>query len=99
MNEMNHNLKLEPGEQELLESYERDEWQSVTRLQEKLRQYQSYATSIFESMGLVSIALPPEDLNALREKAAAMGISYQTLIANILHQYVTGGIVEKLRSH
>jgi len=99
MNEMNHNLKLEPGEQELLESYERDEWQSVTRLQEKLRQYQSYATSIFESMGLVSIALPPEDLKALREKAAAMGISYQTLIANILHQYVTGGIVEKLRSH
>jgi predicted DNA binding CopG/RHH family protein len=49
-------------------------------------------------MGLVSIALPQEDLKAIREKAAAAGMSYQTLIANVIHQYVTGSLVEKPRS-
>jgi len=95
---MNHNLKLEPEEQELLDSYERDEWRSVDKFQERLRQYQSYAIATFETIGLVSIILPQEDIKAIREKAAATGISYQTLIANIVHQYVTGDLVEKPRS-
>ena len=95
---MNHNLKLEPEEQELLDSFERDEWRSVDKLQERLRQYQAYATAVFETMGLVSIALPREDIKAIREKAAATEMSYQTLIANVVHQYVTGTLVEKPRS-
>lgn len=94
---MNHNLKLEPEEQELLDSYERDEWQSIATFPEKLRQYQAYAMATFEAVGLVSIPLPQEDVRAIREKAAAVGMSYQTLIANILHQYVTGNLVEKSR--
>jgi len=95
---MSHNWQLEPEEQELLDSYERDEWQSVDKLQERLRQYQAYAIAALEAMGLVSIALPQEDVKAIREKAAAAGMSYQTLIANIVHQYVTGKLVEKPRS-
>jgi predicted DNA binding CopG/RHH family protein len=51
-----------------------------------------------EAMGLVSITLPQEDVKAIREKAAAAGMSYQTLIADIVHQYVTGKLVEKPRS-
>ncbi len=98
MNEVNHNLKLEPEEQELLDSYEQDEWQSVAKFQERLRQYQSYAIATFEAIGLVSITLPPEDVKAIREKAAATGMSYQTLIANTVHQYVTGNLVAKPRS-
>jgi len=86
---------LEPEEQELVDSYERDEWRSVPTFQENLRQYQSYAVATFEAIGLISITLPQEDLNAIREKAAARGMSYQALIATIVHQYVTGDLVEK----
>ena len=95
---MNHNLRLEPEEQELLDSYERDEWQSVGKLHEQLRQYQAYAVAALEAVGLVSIALRQEDIKAIRQKAAEAGMSYQTLIANIVHQYVTGKLVEKTRS-
>jgi len=95
---MNHNLKLEPEEQELLDSYERDEWRSVDKPQVRLRQYQSDAIATCEAIGLVSIILPQEDVKAIREKAAATGISYQTLIANIVHQYVVGDLVDKPRS-
>jgi predicted DNA binding CopG/RHH family protein len=95
---MNHNQKLEPEEQDLLDSYEQDEWQSVDKFQERLRQHQAYAIAALEAMGLTSIALPPEDVKAIREKAAVAGMSYQTLIANVVHQYVTGKLVEKPRS-
>lgn len=94
---MNHILKLEPEEQELLNSYERDEWQSIDKFQARVREYQAYAIATFEAIGLISIALPQEDVQAIRKKAAAAGIPYQTLIANILHQYVTGNLIEKPR--
>lgn len=95
MKTMNHEAKLEPEEQELVDSYERDEWRSVPTFQENVRQYQSYAVAAFEAIGLIGITLPQEDLNAIREKAAARGMSYQALIAAIVHQYVTGNLVEK----
>lgn len=92
---MNLSLNLEPDEQELLNSYERGEWQSVAGFQEKLRQYQSYAIAAFETLGLVGIALSEEDVRILCEKAAAAGIPYRRFIANVVHQYVTGNLVEK----
>jgi predicted DNA binding CopG/RHH family protein len=93
---MNQHEKLDSEEQELLDSYEREEWQSVSKLQERLRQYQTYATADLEAIGLVSIALPQEDVKAIREEAAAAGMSYQTLIADIVHRYVSGKLVEQV---
>jgi len=98
MNTMNHYVPLEQEERELLDSYERDEWQSVADFQERLRQYQAYAIAAFEAMGLVSVPLPQEDIQAIRAKAAAAGMSYQTLIATIVHQYLAGKLVEKPHS-
>ena len=48
-------------EQDLLDSYERDEWQSVVMLSEKLRQYQAYANFAFEANGLVSVVLSKKE--------------------------------------
>lgn len=92
---MNDPVKLEPEEQELLDSYEQDEWRSADKLQEKSRHYQTYAVANLESMGLVSVVLPQEDIQAIREKAATVGVSSQVLIANVVHRYVTGALVEK----
>lgn len=94
---MNKPFPLEADEQELLDSYERDEWRSVGATADSLRQYQTYATSALEAAGIVSILLPQQDLIVLGQKAAEAGMSYQTLIASILHQYLTGHLVEKPR--
>jgi len=98
MNTVNHYVQFEQEEQELLDSYERDEWQSVAELQERLCQYQAYAIAAFEAMGLVSVPLSQEDIKAIRAKAVAAGMSYQTLIATIVHQYLAGELVEKPHS-
>ena len=91
-------MKLETGEQELLDSYERGEWQSMGVSSAQLEQYQSYAIAALEAEGLISIVLPQEDLKAVRRKAAEAGISYQMFIANIVHQFVTGHPVKRPRA-
>jgi predicted DNA binding CopG/RHH family protein len=90
-------MKLETGERELLDSYERGEWQSIGTSGEKL-QYQSYAIALLEAEGLVSIVLPQEDLKVVRRKATEAGVSYQMFIANIVHQFVSGHLVERPRT-
>jgi len=92
---MTDNIELDTEEQDLLDSYERDEWHSIGMLSKKLQEYQSYATLAFETNGLVSIVLSKEDLKRVQQKASEAGISYQTLITNIIHQFVSGNLIEK----
>jgi predicted DNA binding CopG/RHH family protein len=40
----------------------------------------------------ISIRLAEADLEALKARAAALGMPYQTLIGSLLHQYVEGKI-------
>lgn len=94
---MNRDFKLEQEEKELLNSYDQGEWRSVDRLPEQLHQYQAYAIASLEAAGLVGIALTQEDIRAIREQAATRGMSYQTLIADVVHRYVVGDLVEKPR--
>jgi predicted DNA binding CopG/RHH family protein len=40
----------------------------------------------------ISIRLAESDLEAIKARAAALGMPYQTLIGSLLHQYVEGKI-------
>ncbi len=84
-------LQIEPGlsleEQDLLDSYDRDEWRSVNHLQEERQQYQAYASAALEADGIISIVLPAKDLGIIRQKAVEAGVSHQALIARIVHQF------------
>ena len=42
----------------------------------------------------INIRLPEMDLEGLRERAAEEGMPYQTLIASVLHKFVSGRLVE-----
>jgi predicted DNA binding CopG/RHH family protein len=95
---MNNPLQLDAEERELLNSYENDEWRSVGTTSDSLRQYQAYAVTALEAAGFINILLPQEDIGILRQKATEAGMSYQSLVAKILHQYITGHLVEKPHS-
>lgn len=43
----------------------------------------------------MNIRISGEDLEALQKRAVEEGIPYQTLIASLLHKYVSGRLVEK----
>ena len=42
----------------------------------------------------VNIRISSRDLDDIQAKAAEEAIPYQTLMANVLYKYVTGGLVE-----
>lgn len=86
---------LDQEERELLESYERDEWKSVSDLKSASERYQKYADATFKKDKRVNIRISQKDLVAIQKKALSEGIPYQTLISSILHKYISGRLAEK----
>ncbi len=88
-------LKLTPEELKLLASYETEEWQSVKNISEEKTRYQSYARAAFRKDKRINIRISERDLLALQKRAIREGIPYQTLVASVLHKYVSGILVEE----
>ncbi len=86
---------LDPEEKEILESYDHDEWQSVSDLKSESDRYRRYAGATFKKDKRVNIRISEKDLVAIQKRALEEGIPYQTLIASILHKYVSGRLSEK----
>ena len=87
--------RLDAEEQDLLESFEKDEWPSVTRREAEFERYRGYARDTFKKDKRVNIRISTRDLEALQMRALVGGIPYQTLMASVLHKYVGGRLVEK----
>lgn len=87
--------KLDKSEKELLKSVESGEWRSVANSQKELTRYRTYAQATFKKDRRVNIRISGKDLDALQKRALREGIPYQTLIASILHKYVSGNLKEE----
>jgi predicted DNA binding CopG/RHH family protein len=87
--------KLDRQERDLLESVDRGEWQSIAGSKKTRRRYQEYAKATFKKDRRVNIRISTKDLEAIQKRAIEEGIPYQTLIASLLHKYVSGRLVEK----
>jgi len=88
-------LNLSKEEEEILESYNADEWQSVMNLNDEISKYQDYAIASQKKDKRVNIRISTKNLQALQQKALEEGIPYQTLISSILHKFVNGRFVER----
>ena len=84
----------DPLEVEILEAYEFGRLKSVASKAELSRlKAAARATAIKDRR--VNIRLSAGDLQDIQVKALAEGMPYQTLIASILHKYVTGRLEER----
>jgi predicted DNA binding CopG/RHH family protein len=86
--------KPDPYESELLAAYDHGSLKSVATKSElaKLRAA-ARATAIKDRR--VNIRLSSGDLHDIQTKALEEGLPYQTLIASVLHKYVTGRLAER----
>ena len=89
------NKNLDQEEKDLLESYERGQWRSVKNAAEETRRYQEYARATFRKDSRINIRISSKDLDDIQKKALEEGLPYQTLIASILHKYISGRLVER----
>ena len=87
--------KLDNEELEILESLENDEWQSVKNLDQELKEHKKIAKNTVKKDKRINIRISSKDLEMIKTTAAELGLPYQTLVSSILHQYVTGRLVQK----
>ena len=87
-------IKLSKEEKEILESYENDEWVSVSKPSDIAR-YKAAARATFKKDKRVNIRISEMDLELIQERALIEGLPYQTLMSSVLHKYVTGRFSEK----
>lgn len=86
--------KLDDYEKEILDAYEKGEMKSTITSKADLEKYRSAARETFIKDRRVNIRLSTPDLMDIQERAVEEGIPYQTLIASVLHKYVSGRFVE-----
>ena len=86
-------IQLDKEEQELLNAYESGEFQSDMTPSRKKFIEQS-AAQTFKKDKRINIRISGRDLSAIQRRALEEGMPYQTLVASILHKYVSGSLYD-----
>lgn len=81
-------------EEDILTSFENWEWQSVPNLKGEIARYSASAAATLTKDKRINIRLSSRDLEDVQTRAAEEGMPYQTLIASVLHKYVSGRFIE-----
>jgi len=86
--------RVDEFEAEVLSAFEKGELKSVATKAE-LAKFKAAARATAIKDRRVNIRLSSGDLSDIQVKALEEGVPYQTLIASVLHKYVTGRLVEQ----
>jgi len=84
-------VKLNQEEQELLDAFDAGEFESALTEDRKKLLAQSVA-EIFKKDKRISVRISSSDLAALQRRALEEGLPYQSLVASVLHKYVSGSL-------
>jgi len=87
--------KLENEEKEILDDYENDEYVEISNMGKEIEEHKEYAKATFLKNKRINIRISQRDLEYVQRKALEEGIPYQTLIASLIHRYISGKLIEK----
>jgi predicted DNA binding CopG/RHH family protein len=93
MSKKHHNI--EEDEKEILEDFEKGEFVSVDNVNEELMLAKKAANNFTKRDSRINIRISGADLNMVRKIAIQEGLPYQTLLASVIHKFVTGRLVDK----
>jgi predicted DNA binding CopG/RHH family protein len=86
--------KIDPYERHVLDAFDRGELKSVANKAE-VAKFKSAARATAIKDRRINIRLSSGDLSDIQVRALEEGVPYQTLIASVLHKYVTGRLAER----
>ena len=86
-------MKLDKYEKEVLAAYEAGVLKPVATKDELARMREAARATAMKDQR-INIRLSAGDLRDIQVKALQEGMPYQTLIASVLHKYVTGRLAE-----
>jgi len=87
-------LKLDQYEQEIVNAYEAEDFESIPNAKKEMVKYREYAKYTLQKNKRINIRISERDLLQLQRKAVAEGLPYQTLISSILHKFVNGTLIK-----
>lgn len=86
--------QLDKFEKDLLDAYEKGDLISTKPSLKEKEKYKAAAQATFLKDRRVNIRLSSPDLMDIQARALEDGVPYQTLIASVLHKFVSGKLVE-----
>ncbi|MDM8564683.1 hypothetical protein QUF74_03425 [Candidatus Halobeggiatoa sp. HSG11] len=86
-------IKLDEEEQGILEAFEVGEFKSDMIPARKIFIEQS-ADYTFRKSKRIKIEILEQDFTVLERKSLEEGMSYQTLIASVIHKYISGSLCD-----
>lgn len=86
-------MALDEYEKEILEADRKGQLKRKRPSKKKMSEYQIAARETLAKDKRVNIRLSTKDLRDIQLKALEEGIPYQTLMASILHKFLTGTLV------
>jgi predicted DNA binding CopG/RHH family protein len=87
-------MKLDKEELQILQDFEREEFQSIRNFQAEKKDLEEAARSTLQKDKRINIRISSRDLERLQMRAAREGVPYQTYIAGSLHKLVSGRLKE-----
>ena len=85
--------KLDKEEQEILDAIESGKWDFVKSKKTELERYVQIAKNTLRKDQRMNIRISKTDLNGIKARAAEEGIPYQTLVASVIHKYISGSLM------
>jgi predicted DNA binding CopG/RHH family protein len=85
--------RLEKEEQEILDAIENGHWELVKPKKAQLHHYAEIARNTFRKDQRMNIRISKTDLSEIKVKALEEGVPYQTLVASIIHKYISGNLI------
>lgn len=89
------NYKLNNDEQEILDALEQDELQSAPNASEQIEIAKAASNNAILKTHRVNLRLTERDFYLAHVKASEEGLPYQTLLASVIHKYLSGRLVER----
>jgi len=87
--------KLDSEEKEIINDYENDEYVEISDMDKVIEKHTEYAKATFLKNKRINIRISQRDLEYIQRRALEEGLPYQTLIASLIHRYISGKLVEK----
>jgi predicted DNA binding CopG/RHH family protein len=89
------NASLDPYEQEILAAFEQGALKSVPNPDAAIAAAREAAANTLNRRKQVNLHLTEQDFDLASVRAAEDGIPFQTLLASIIHKYLSGRLVER----
>ena len=83
---------IDQEEKDLMESIERDEWQTVKNIDQEKEKAINAARNTLKKDKRINLRLTRKDYQEIQIKAIEEGIPYQTLISSLVHKYLNGSL-------